>query len=542
MAIVARWPNYDPSTGHPCEPIRLKEDRLHPVDGSWWDKDTTWGRMATRWSADGILEADPWVNNLAAENVSFGDGTVGSVILNYYSESQFSRPIYTHEAGSNIITHRPVINPHDKGQGWFMVEHRNALDQPGEWYYDMHSGEVWLWCEDGETPQGREIRGKTMSYAFDIAGASHLEIRGINFFGCTVNLRSTTHSTIEDCNFSYPTWFRRMLGEHTYNNEPAEARPEPMGEGGTFFASDNRNSGNNTMRNCVWEYSDGLVYFGKGVGNLVENCLFHHWSFTGMASYVLNIQPSKNSLVTRCTFHTNGSKVMVKHNFCDVTWNHAYHFGYLQQDGTAFQCAGGSGPGGGSDGRQRHHNWVHDCLKSPGRWDGNDGYNGWDYYNVVWNAGSYKIKGDYHKVINNTCINTGGWDNQQAMIELRKYNNDEPRNINSDVYNNLADMISGSAKSYVEPFGNLVDNWDAFILPVDQSTLSRVRDVWNWDLRPRAGSGLVDAGTPYPPLTDGHIGDAPDITLITGFPDTRPTKRSPRSPSMVRPTPNWMRK
>lgn len=511
MAIVARWPNYDPSTGHPCDPIKLKEDRLYPIDGSWWDLYGTWGTMANRWNADGILEVDPSYHDLAAENISFEDGTVGSLILNYYSESQFSRPILSHEAGSNTITHRPVVNPHDKGKGWFMVEHRNALDQPGEWYYDMHSGEVWLWCEDGESPQGREVRGKTLSYAFSINGGSYVEIRGLEFFACTVNLRSITHSTIEDCRFSYPTWFRRMLGEHTYNNEPAEARPEPMGEGGTFFASDNRNTGNNTMRNCIWEYSDGLVSMGKGVNNLVENCLFHHWSFTGMASYVLNIQPSKNSLVTRSTFHTNGSKVMIKHNFCDVTWNHAYHFGYFQKDGTAFQCAGGSGPGGGSDGRQRHHNWVHDCLKAPGRWDGNDGYNGWDYYNVTWNVGSYKIKGDYHKVINNTCINTGGWDNQKAMIELRNWNNDEPRNTNSDVYNNLADLISGDANSYVAPHGNLETNWDAFILPVDKTTHSQVRDVFNWDLRPRSGSELIDAGTPYPPLTDNFIGDAPDI-------------------------------
>ena len=207
MAIVARWPNV--TVGHPCDPIQLKADNVTPVDNSWWDLSGTWGHMASSWDAGGNLTNDTAYQDMGAENVSFAGG---SIILNFHSESQFSRPILTHTAGTNDLTHTPVMNPHDKGSGHFLIEHKNALDMPGEWYYDMNTGEVWLWCEDGQTPQGRDVRGKTISYGMQMDGSSYVEIRGLKFFGCTITSLNGLHITIEDCTFSYPTWFRRMLG------------------------------------------------------------------------------------------------------------------------------------------------------------------------------------------------------------------------------------------------------------------------------------------------------------------------------------------
>jgi hypothetical protein len=509
MAIVARWPNY--TVGHPCDPILLKDDNVTPVDGSWWDLAGTWGHMANSWNAAGDLTNDTVYNDMAAENVSFAGG---SIVLNFHSESQFSRPITSHTAGTNTLAHVPVMNPHDKGSGHFLIEAKTALDQPGEWYYDKDTGEVWLWCEDGQTPQGRDVRGKTISYALTMDNCSYVDIRGINFFGCTINFTNGLHMTLEDCNFSYPTWFRRMLGEHTYNGEPTEAKPEPMGEGSTFLKGD-KNGTYYTMRNCVWEYSDGLIDMKSGYGNLVENNLFHHWSFSGMASMVIMANSNKNSLHTRNTFHTNGSKVMVKHTGCDIEWCHFMYFGYLQMDGTALQCAGGNGAGGGSDGRVRHHIWHHQAYKNAVRWDGQSGINGTDHHLVSWNApASMMIKGDYHKVISNTCVNA--WDHTQNMIKILTEDNfgGHTQGANTETYNNLGDSIS-SVRDYYTPLAGTShsNNWNGYLHDRSNGDTAdkQVRDAENLDFRPAADSDLIDAGIVYAPITDGYIGSAPDI-------------------------------
>ncbi|MBI9017316.1 MAG: DNRLRE domain-containing protein [Phycisphaerae bacterium] len=507
MAVVARWPNV--TVGHPCDDIQFKADGYTPVQGSWWDIWGTWGHMNNSWNATGDLINDTLYHDMAAENVSFAGG---SIVLNFHSESQFARPIISHTAGTSNLTYTPVQNPHDKGQGHFLIEADSALDMPGEWYYNKDTGEVRLWCEDGQSPQGRDVRGKTISYAFDIDDASYLTIKGIDFFGCALNFPKGSHVTVEDCNFSYPTWYRRMLGEYGYQGEPTEAATQPP-ETGSFFFQGLSGSTYYNIANCKFEYSDGMVYMKTGFGNEVDNCSFHHFSFTGMSQMILMANSNKESVVKRSTFHTNGSKVMVKHTACDIEWCNFMYFGYFQMDGTAMQCAGGDGPGGGSDGTVRHHNWHHQAYKTGCRWDGDEGVNGSDHHFVSWNTpSSMNIKGDYHKVINNTSVALH--DPLEPGIKMTDANPlTDPKNQNSDVYNNLADGISSDTHSYVQLTGNNSSNWNGFVdsTGANDRAADRIRDAVNWDFRPTATSGLVDAGVVYSPITDGYIGSAPDI-------------------------------
>ena len=106
------------------------------------------------------MENDTAYNDLSAGADAAVSFSGGSIILNYHSETQFSREILSHTGGSNSLTHDGVLNPHDKGSGYFLVEARGALDMPGEWYYDVDSGEVWLWPENGQDPTGQDVRGK----------------------------------------------------------------------------------------------------------------------------------------------------------------------------------------------------------------------------------------------------------------------------------------------------------------------------------------------------------------------------------------------
>ncbi len=497
MQVVARWPNV--TVGHPCDPVQLKSNGYSPVDGSWWDLGT-WGQMSSSWNAGGNLTNNAIVHDLAAENLSFAGG---SVILNFHSESQFSRNILTHTAGSNILTHEPVVNPHDKGSGPFLIEHLNALDIPGEWWYDKNTGLVWFWPLNGQDPNSLDIRGKTVDYGLSMTGCSHIRVEGVDFFACTVNAPNQSYFTFNDCRFSYPTWFARVLGVHTYNVVNGESRMQPLGVGTTRLTD----GSNHTIKNCIFEYSDALIDLDQGFQNVVENNLFHHFSFSGMASFMLNMNSNHESIQKRNTFHTNGSKVMSKHSNCDVSYSRAYWFGYFQADGTAWQCKGGNGAGGGSDGVRRDHCWHHDALKSGGRWDGSTGINGTNDHFVSWNAtASLMVKGDYHSTHNNTAIFAHDpTDNQIKVLN-------STGNTNSYTYNNLTDSLSGSSSGFLPLVGYETNNWNGYDHPDPADTADeQLRDPGNLDFRPTVMSDLIDQGSVVPGITDGYMGSAPDI-------------------------------
>jgi len=545
MAIVARWPNV--TVGHPTDDIQLQTDAVTPVANTWWDINGTWGHMVNEWNYDsekneGTVENNTFYHDL--ENYP-GSFTGGSIILNYHSETQFSRKIVNHDKGSNKIIHEGVNDPHDKSKGHFLVEAKGALDMPGEWYYDKDTSEVWLWPEDGESPSGKDIRGKTQSYAIDFSGSDFLTIKGLQFFGTTIKCIKDfecDNIVLEDNQFYYPSWFRRMLGEHYI---PAGSAGGGTEEGATILKGSNYRIENNK-----WAYSDGYIDMLKaqGSGNLaplannkIINNLFHHWSFTGMAQMVLMMNVnSGDSYQTRNTFHTNGSKVMSKVGGVDVNWSRAYHFGYFQQDGVAWQAAGGFGAEieagtreiSGSWGVERHHLWVHDALKPAVRWDGHDGYHGTDHHEVSMNTpGHGMIKGDKHQLYNNTAVL--GQDPNNTMFKVLADNEAKgadlaERNAGTRTINNISDSISGDRHGHLTLTGTDENNWNGYLhTDYGDTAAAQLRDPFNFDFRPRAGSDLIDSGQNlsssvikdkqvisaerYVDITAGYLGDKPDI-------------------------------
>ena len=264
------------TVGHPTDPMRVKSDNRTPQVGTWWDLSGTWGHMANKWSeaeaAAGPgatthdLLNDTDYNDLstgADANVSFSGG---SIILNYHSETQFSRQIINHNAGSNTLTIDRVNDPYDKDASHFLVEHKNALDIPGEWYFDKDSREVWYWPEDGTDPNGKTIRGKVQSYAMDLSGSHYITLTGLEFFGTTIKCEDSSSNaasrcdqiTIDDNEFFYPTVHRRMLGEHFItpdkNGVPQSAGSTADAEGNTMFYGTNF-----LITNNEFAYSDGMI-------------------------------------------------------------------------------------------------------------------------------------------------------------------------------------------------------------------------------------------------------------------------------------------
>jgi hypothetical protein len=561
MMIPARWPNYDLSTGHPTKEIEFKKDNRTPIDGSWWDMGATWGFMKNNWvdqKVDGydssvLTSKDLGYNLHKLENNSAYQDLAdlpaqdqggnelnfsgGSLVLNYHSETQFSRQIEPdgHSAGSNKITHRSVVDPHDQNAGYFLVEHKNALDQPGEWYFDKETKEVWLWPEDEQNPTGKNIRGKTQSWAMDLNGSKYITLSNLEFFGTTIKCETSCENiTIEDSRFFYPSWYPRMLGLHSYKGEEnltkGDKAGSDSGEGSTRLKGSNY-----LIKNNVFAHSDAMIDMNGSNNcgmrdNHVINNLFHHWSYTGLSQMVIIMNSNCDSTFTRNTMHTNGSKVMAKHGSVDVSWSHVSSFGYFQQDGTAFQCKGGNFEDGASNGTERHHIWAVDALKGLGRWDGNDGVGGIDHHQVAMNVAAHgNIKGDYHTISNNTTVFPHQSSKSMFKISSTTFAEADSEGIihpdeneNSYVYNNLSSGMSSdphSAMPLLVKQENQVANWNGFGVVSEQPNLdtnigpfsrgaftsrsasdtvaSRLRDPENFDFRPEAtATDIVDKGEP----------------------------------------------
>jgi hypothetical protein len=249
---------------------------------------------------------------------------------------------------------------------------------------------------------------------------------------------------------------------------------------------------------------------------------------------------TEESTISRVTFNINPGKVMFKGNGVRYqNWVHSSHHGYWHDDGTAMQTAGGQGAGGNSDGCVRDHIWHHDSEKSGVRWDGNNGINGTDHHEVVWNAPhSMMIKGDEHKVVSNSSFYQNPSDGSaMARVLTEDDSGGQSQGQDNEVYNNLTPGMSSMRDGYTPVPGNTVsNNWNGMV-ETPAKARDQVRDTKNMDFRPVAGSDVIDAGTEYAPITDGYLGSAPDIGAYE-YGDTHywiPGYQSPQASTPVPP-------
>lgn len=270
MMTNARWPN------------ALWSDRT-VFNSSYWAKSSS---MSKR----GVM-VDNGVKNLAGSGLN---ATGAMAILNIGSFNTFTAVVQSHTPGTpsfryddkfGPIKFNPVMN-----QYFLELE---FLDQPEEWFYDKSSKTLYVMTRDGQSPEGRDVRGKVVTYAFNVTNCSHVIFKKLTFFGATlwastldVDKNFINNLTLHSLNFRFPSYTRRMLLE----TAPARwttvnANKKNMGSytlsffNNTFFGSDGavlEYSGINVaIENNVFEYNDwtaaNMVYQSGGLGTIISN-------------------------------------------------------------------------------------------------------------------------------------------------------------------------------------------------------------------------------------------------------------------------------
>jgi parallel beta-helix repeat protein len=309
----------------------------------------------------------------------------------------------------------------------------------------------------------------------------------LDFFGATISFYNSDNALIEDCNFSYPSCSKRMLGV-------VGTTPE------TTLIS---NSSGCIVRNCVFAYIDGHGIYTSNSGNTIENCYFHHVDYSGsetpsiMAALYMS---GNNNTFQHNTLHTFGPSVgFSPGNACTILYNDISDGAYVQHDGTLIQCMVAQ-----QTNVEIGYNWLHDNPRLGARFDGGGGSNGLVHHTVSWdlNSGVYIGNHDWNQIYNNFCIDSSP--RNEIVIE-----SGGSSNLNTITRNNAAEGMSGVNSSYSPVPGTYQNNWNGYETGGDLRT--QVRDADNRDYRPKAGSDLIDAGLVIGGITDGYLGSAPDM-------------------------------
>lgn len=242
------------------------------------------------------------------------------------------------------------------GGYYFLFGVLGALDTENEWFYDDGTGTLYFWAPGGVNPETLNVRAKQRFYAFDLSGKSHVTIKNISLFACTINTDYTsTDNVLNRINAQYLSHFTTL---------PASA-PSPltvhMGDTGIIL-----NGTGNKLLNSTIAYSAGNGVVVIGPHNTVRNNLIHHVDYVG--NYTSGVallgtaSPPQNSAIQHNTIYAIGRQAIWISSWAgsvqkaDISYNNLFEAMMLSRDGgEIYTCCDT-----GFNGTHIHNNWIHD--------------------------------------------------------------------------------------------------------------------------------------------------------------------------------------
>ena len=421
--VMARWPNAQFDMDAEDENGKT----LYIFDKHSWAE----GHENT--SQDGQLYIDESKKDPGTIDLT---NTIG--ILNVGSFKTFNKRITNHHTiqnGNDYIEYAGNFgNSFKTKHHYFFFEGKKELiDIQNEWFLDQDNEMLFVFPQNGIDLNNTSVRGKVRDYSVLIANSSHITIEGLTFFATTLKADNSNYLNISDCNFYYPSYSRRMLGEIQ------GAAPTTLGSSGT------KKVNNSTIESCLFINSEGEGLIIKGDHNKVLNSYFKNidWSATQLDGLMvtINVVGYKNEFSNNEIYNTGASATVWPGEASIFSYNVVSNTGLAQSDGAVFQ-----GTKNTVAKSVVHHNFVHDTEKYAFRYDapgGNAeeaGSFGIMHHNIADNTMGLMIKGNNQIIANNTVINT--INNRNDIIILAE----DCSNNHTWLYNNLAERI-GSHRS-----------------------------------------------------------------------------------------------
>ena len=97
----------------------------------------------------------------------------------------------TADPGSGTLTFDPDMMLPSYGAGsnlkYYLQDNLALLDQPGEWFINRATNELYLWMPDSSNPSTAKVETKRRTNAFDLTDKSHIVIKGFDLFATSIS-------------------------------------------------------------------------------------------------------------------------------------------------------------------------------------------------------------------------------------------------------------------------------------------------------------------------------------------------------------------
>ena len=173
---------------------------------------------------------------------------------------------------------------YDPKSRYFLFNKLSLLDAAGEWYHDLTTNTLYLWCPNNVDPSTVKVEAKKREFAFDLSDKSYITIKDIKIFGSTITTDAEAggdnKSTKAGVNPYYPWRGRDFLSSSTgvkLDGVTASYITNYTDVSGHFFLQWGLSSGivmsgtNHEVRNCKIQFSAGNGVTANGKGHKIIN-------------------------------------------------------------------------------------------------------------------------------------------------------------------------------------------------------------------------------------------------------------------------------
>lgn len=376
------------------------------------------------------------------------------------------------------------------GSPYYLVGKLAALDSANEWFWEKTTNTLYLQTPESDSPANHKVEVKARRYAFNLDGKDYIRIKGINIFGCTIDTRGSEYCEIDGIKGKYLSHNELMWEK--YNDWIPSYEESGITLGGT----------GNVIRNSELQYAQGGLVVTSGYYNKVINNLLHDACYGPQYT-------AQTGIIT-----VNGTGMLISHNTvynssrlaiggwpynCRIQYNEGYNVMMWYDDGGAVYAYATDGGG-----TELHHNYFHDIATNPpySRSAGiylDEKTSNYKVFNNVTSGGSkgstfwgifLNAPNKFILAYNNTTYNASAFDTQPRPSDAYGI-----RTVN----NIVTDRYSVTKSFQVVDMNNLKEGNPSYVNPSEG----------NFQLN--ESSPAIDAGVVIPGITDGYVGDAPDI-------------------------------
>ncbi len=190
------------------------------------------------------------------------------------------------------------VSPQLRYKRYYVENFLEALDSPGEWYLDKHTGVLSYWPLPGEDPTKATVIAPFLRHLVQFNGSQarpvqYVTLRGLSFqyadwflardaaleggfrpYSAAIEARTTSHLTIDRCEIAH-VGEMGVLIENSHDNRLSRSRLHDLGAGGVYINS----------------------YADLAVRNVVDNCFIHDGGKVATSAFgVLQFRGSQHTI------------------------------------------------------------------------------------------------------------------------------------------------------------------------------------------------------------------------------------------------------